>query len=49
MEKVEKFRNQLNEIIGKKHEDPLVRLGVLLSFGILDAGGRNATISLLSQ
>lgn len=47
--KVEKFRTQLEEIVKKKHEDPLARLGALLSFGILDAGGRNASISLVSQ
>jgi 26S proteasome regulatory subunit N2 len=46
--KVEKFRNQLNEIITKKHEDPLARLGALLSTGIIDAGGRNGIIQLLT-
>lgn len=47
--RVEKFRTQVEEIIKKKHEDPLARIGALLSQGILDAGGRNASISLLSQ
>jgi len=47
--KAETFRTQLDEILAKKHENNLVRLGVLLSKGILDAGGRNANISLLSQ
>ena len=47
--RVEKFKKELDDIINKKHEDPLVRLGVLISTGILDAGGRNANISLISQ
>lgn len=47
--KVETFRKTLDEIIAKKHEDTLVRLGVLMSIGILDAGGRNANVSLISQ
>jgi len=35
--------------LAKKHDDPIVKLGVLISLGILDAGGRNGSISLLSQ
>jgi len=47
--RVEKFRKDLDDIVNKKHEDPLVRLGVLIAIGILDAGGRNANTTLLSQ
>merc|ERR1719378_1178170 len=34
---VETFRKELDDIVKKKHEDTLVRMGVLLSYGILDA------------
>lgn len=47
--KVEAFKKTLDEHVAKKHEDSLVRLGVLLSIGILEAGGRNANTSLVSQ
>ena len=47
--RVEKFKTQLDEIIKKKHEDPLARMGALFAYGIMEAGGRNASISLLSQ
>jgi 26S proteasome regulatory subunit N2 len=38
-----------NKIISDKHEDPMARLGAALGQGLIDAGGRNVTISLQSR
>jgi 26S proteasome regulatory subunit N2 len=38
-----------NKIITDKHEDPMARLGAALGQGLIDAGGRNVTISLQSR
>ena len=37
-----------SKIIGDKHEDPMARFGAALGQGLIDAGGRNVTISLQS-
>ncbi|KAG8834158.1 proteasome regulatory particle base subunit [Serendipita sp. 399] len=37
------------KIIGDKHEDPMARFGATLGQGLIDAGGRNVTISLQSR
>lgn len=37
------------KIIGDKHEDPMARFGAALGQGLIDAGGRNVTISLQSR
>ncbi|TCD63328.1 proteasome regulatory particle base subunit [Steccherinum ochraceum] len=37
------------KIIADKHEDPMARFGAALGQGLIDAGGRNATISLSSR
>ncbi|KAL1188769.1 26S proteasome non-ATPase regulatory subunit 1 -like protein B [Cardamine amara subsp. amara] len=43
------FRRQLENIILDKHEDTIRKMGAILASGILDAGGRNVTIRLLSK
>lgn len=37
------------KVISDKHEDPMARFGAALGQGLIDAGGRNATISLQSR
>jgi 26S proteasome regulatory subunit N2 len=48
-EKVEKIRKLLDEKIADKHEDVMCKFGAVLAYGIIDAGGRNVTISLTSR
>ncbi|XP_050216572.1 26S proteasome non-ATPase regulatory subunit 1 homolog A-like [Mercurialis annua] len=43
------FRRQLEKIILDKHEDTMSKMGAILASGIIDAGGRNVTIKLLSK
>ncbi|KAB2623170.1 26S proteasome non-ATPase regulatory subunit 1-like protein A [Pyrus ussuriensis x Pyrus communis] len=43
------FRRQLEKIILDKHEDTMSKMGAILASGILDGGGRNVTIRLLSK
>ena len=43
------YRRQLEKIILDKHEDTMSKMGAILASGILDAGGRNVTIRLLSK
>jgi 26S proteasome regulatory subunit N2 len=42
-------RKLYETVINDKREDMLARLGAVLGQGIIDAGGRNVTISLLSN
>ncbi len=43
------FRAKLPSIISDKHQSSMAKMGAILATGILDAGGRNATISLQSR
>ncbi|KAH9288256.1 hypothetical protein KI387_032373 [Taxus chinensis] len=47
--RVGNFRRQLEKIILDKHEDTMSKMGAILASGILDAGGRNVTIKVLSR
>jgi len=42
-------RSMYHKIIGDKHEDPMARFGASVAQGLIDAGGRNVTISLQSR
>lgn len=43
------FRQLYSEVISNKHEDVMAKYGAILAQGIIDAGGRNATLSLQSR
>jgi len=47
--KVKSFRERLASIISEKHQSTLTKMGAILSIGIIDAGGRNCSISLGSR
>jgi 26S proteasome regulatory subunit N2 len=47
--KVKAFRERLASIISAKHQSTLTKMGAILSTGIIDAGGRNSSISLGSR
>ncbi|KAI7851623.1 armadillo-type protein [Circinella umbellata] len=47
--KVAGVRKLYEKIINDKHEDPMAKFGAALAQGIIDAGGRNVTISLVSR
>ncbi|CAG8448243.1 2744_t:CDS:10 [Cetraspora pellucida] len=47
--KVTPTRKLYEKIINDKHEDAMAKFGAVLGQGIIDAGGRNATISLQSR
>ncbi|XP_059611260.1 26S proteasome non-ATPase regulatory subunit 1 [Phlebotomus argentipes] len=43
------FRQLYAEVITNKHEDVMAKYGAILAQGIIDAGGRNVTVSLQSR
>lgn len=47
--KVKEFRQLYSKVISDKHEDVMAKFGAILAQGIIDAGGRNVTISLQSR
>jgi len=47
--KVDYVRKLLDEKVSDKHEDTMCKFGAILSAGIIDAGGRNMTISLQTR
>ncbi len=47
--KVKEFRAMYAKIIADKHEEVMVKLGAIFAQGIIDAGGRNVTVSLQSR
>lgn len=47
--KVTFFRQLYAEVISNKHEDVMAKYGAILAQGIIDAGGRNCTLSLQSR
>jgi len=47
--KVEAVRKQFEDRVADKHEEILAKFGAILGAGIIDAGGRNVTLSLASR
>ncbi|CAH1133512.1 unnamed protein product [Ceutorhynchus assimilis] len=47
--KVTYFRQTYAQVIANKHEDVMAKFGAILAQGIIDAGGRNVTLSLQSR
>merc|ERR1712071_257296 len=47
--KVKDIRQLYAKVIADKHEDVMAKFGAILAQGIIDAGGRNVTISLQSR
>lgn len=47
--KVKEYRQLYSKVISDKHEDVMAKFGAILAQGIIDAGGRNVTVSLQSR
>ncbi|XP_034238410.1 26S proteasome non-ATPase regulatory subunit 1 [Thrips palmi] len=47
--KVKEFRALYSKVIVDKHEDVMAKFGAILAQGIIDAGGRNVSVSLQSR
>ena len=47
--KVATIRKTMQKIISDRHEDAMAKFGCAIAMGIIDAGGRNCTISLQTQ
>lgn len=47
--KVKDFRQLYHKVVSDKHDDVMAKFGAIIAQGILDAGGRNVSIGLLSR
>lgn len=47
--KVSTIRKSMQKIVSDRHEDAMAKFGCAIAMGIIDAGGRNCTISLQTQ
>lgn len=47
--KVKEFRQMYSNVIADKHDDVMAKFGAIFAQGIIDAGGRNVTVSLQSR
>ncbi len=47
--KVKDYRQLYAKVISDKHDDIMAKFGAILAQGIIDAGGRNVTVSLQSR
>ncbi|KZF26197.1 26S proteasome regulatory subunit Rpn2 [Xylona heveae TC161] len=47
--KVATIRKTLSKVISDRHEDAMAKFGCAIALGIIDAGGRNCTVSLQTQ
>lgn len=47
--RVKEFRSLYAKVVVDKHEDVMAKFGAILAQGIIDAGGRNVTVSLQSR
>ncbi|KAJ6140574.1 hypothetical protein N7470_010370 [Penicillium chermesinum] len=47
--RVVSLRKAMMKMIGDRHEDAMAKFGCAVALGIIDAGGRNCTISLQTQ
>ncbi|KAJ5280794.1 hypothetical protein N7478_006166 [Penicillium angulare] len=47
--RVTSLRKAMMKMIGDRHEDAMAKFGCAIALGIIDAGGRNCTISLQTQ
>ena len=47
--RIRSFRERLSSLVAEKHQSVLTKMGAILSIGIIDAGGRNCSLSLGSR
>lgn len=47
--KCKSIREHFAKVVADKHEDPMARFGASIAQGIIDAGGRNVTVSLTNK
>lgn len=47
--RVQGVRKTFDHILSEKHEEAMAKFGAVVAQGLIDAGGRNATISLLGR